>query len=263
MRPKTAERAVQVYLRRFAPPRPHVRFFGGEPLLEFSLLRRVVEGFPRGGAREPSFSFPTNGTLLDGEALSFLRAHPEVEAAVSRPPSRAVARGLAALPNVLVNVCVPPREAAGLPRRVAGLLKAGFSRLNILPAFYVEWSEPQLRALERSLRVSAGLLSEWRRQGRPLEVRNLTVSNPTPLFNHGMVVDVDGEAYASNAALCAPFYRRRKELRLGSVLRGRLDWGRARAVRYDELFRECLSPAAYESTARVNSLLTDFVHELS
>jgi hypothetical protein len=242
----TAEKAVSAYLSR-TPKAPRVRFFGGEPLLRFGTLQRIVEGHPG-----PSFSFPTNGTLLYGRVRAFLRRHPDIEVMTSR------VRRAGGLPNLLVSVTIGPSGAGRTAARVAALLKGGFHRLNFLPAFFVRWSGAQLAELSRSLRVAAGVLRAWRERGNPLEVRNLAVRNPVPLFNHGMVVDVDGDVFSSNAALCVPFQRLRKELRLGSVLRpGAIAWGRA--FDWDAIFRESLDPRVYRDTLAVNGVLTEFV----
>ena len=118
MSPAVAAEAVALYLDRYRGERPRIRFFGGEPLLRFPLLRRLVEEFPKTRLR-PAFSFPTNGTLMDKKVVAFLKSRPDVEAAVSRVEGR---RDLARLPNVLVNVSILPSAAAGLGKRVARLL---------------------------------------------------------------------------------------------------------------------------------------------
>lgn len=55
-----------------------VTFYGGEPLLEFELLRRCVEYAENKAqtlGKKVHFSVTTNGTLLEGETLDFLVAH--------------------------------------------------------------------------------------------------------------------------------------------------------------------------------------------
>ncbi|OGR61382.1 MAG: hypothetical protein A2X36_10680 [Elusimicrobia bacterium GWA2_69_24] len=261
MRQGTAAKAIALYLQRHPGRTPRIRFFGGEPLLRFRLLRRIVEGFPRpAGSPEPAFSFPTNGTLVDREVLSFLAEHPGVEAAVSRVRD---ARALAGLPNVVVTVCVAPGREAGMPGHLAGLLAAGFDRLNFLPAFFVPWSAEQLGGLRRSFRLAAALLRRCRDRGRVVRVRNVATANPVPLFNHGMVVDSDGDVFPSNAVLCGPFAHLRDRLRMGSVLEpARIDWGRGRGLRWDPIFRRALGNQVYDATRRVDDALTEFAAEL-
>ena len=55
-----------------------VSFFGGEPLLEFELLRQAVAWGNALGAERGTrlrYVLSTNGTLLDDDRLSFLKAH--------------------------------------------------------------------------------------------------------------------------------------------------------------------------------------------
>lgn len=247
----TADRAVSVYLSG-KPKSPRIRFFGGEPLLRFGLLKSIVEANPG-----PAFSFPTNGTLLDRRVRGFLEEHPDVEVMSSG------VRNAKGLPNLLVSITIEPAAAGRTADRAASLLKGGFHRLNFLPAFFVRWSPGQLRELSRSLRVTAGLLRAWRGRGNPLEVRNLSTRNPVPLFNHGMVVDVNGDVFSSNAALCVPFRGLRRTLLLGSVSRSeKIDWAKASTFDWDATFRESLDPRVYRDTLAVNDILTEFVGRL-
>lgn len=59
-------------------PRVTVSFFGGEPLLNLPLMRRAV-GLARqlgeAAGRKMRFAMTTNGTLLDDEAIDFIRKH--------------------------------------------------------------------------------------------------------------------------------------------------------------------------------------------
>lgn len=260
MSPALAKKAASVYLKLFPRGKLRVRFFGGEPLLRFRTLRGMIERYPWPRQRAPRFSFPTNGTKLTPDVLKFLKRRPDVEAAVSRVRD---APSLARLPNVLVNLYIPPDGAGSVGTYLARLLRAGLYRVNFLPVFYKPWRAAALRDLERSFRVAAGLILAARDAGRPVEVRNLSVLSPAPLFNHGMVVDVDGDVFPSNIVLCSPFERLRPSLRLGSVLEPeRLDIRKADGVDWDAAMRECLDARAYRSTARVDELLTGFVREL-
>lgn len=72
-----AERAVRLVADRSSLILG-VRFFGGEPLLEWDLIKHITS-FTRTLARErkllPSFSISTNGTLLADEHLEFFEEH--------------------------------------------------------------------------------------------------------------------------------------------------------------------------------------------
>lgn len=74
----TAKKAVD-YLAERSPAgsEPGIIFFGGEPLLQFDLLKRIVrygEEFRRDG-KDFGYSLTTNGTLLTPEVYDFLLAH--------------------------------------------------------------------------------------------------------------------------------------------------------------------------------------------
>lgn len=247
----TARRALDFYLEKSAAP--VVKFFGGEPLLRFGLIRECVE------AVRARFRLPTNGLLLDDSAVSFLERHPEVEVSVSRvqDPGR-----LRRLPNLCVNVPIPPEAVARLPRYFAGLLRQGFRRFNFLPSYYRAWPQEALSRLADSLKAVARLIAlGWDRE-LPIRVRNLEIYGPVPLFNPGWVVDCSGDVYTSNMALTGVFSGLRERLRLGHVRRpGSLRWDRARTPRRS-WWASCLSPDAVASTEAVDRELTGFVTAL-
>ena len=56
----------------------HIGFFGGEPLLEFDLMQKIVELFerhPRFNQFDMDFNLVSNGTLFNDEIADFLMAH--------------------------------------------------------------------------------------------------------------------------------------------------------------------------------------------
>lgn len=56
--------------------RVNVGFYGGEPLLEFPLIQRVVEySEERFSGKELTFNITTNGTLLNDEMIHYFQAH--------------------------------------------------------------------------------------------------------------------------------------------------------------------------------------------
>lgn len=70
-------RAVADLLLRSAAPEVVLTFYGGEPLLRFSALRRCVEyvGERLPAGKSVRFTVLTNGLLLDEGIVSFLEAH--------------------------------------------------------------------------------------------------------------------------------------------------------------------------------------------
>jgi uncharacterized protein len=75
------EQTLACALEKLLPlsaPRVTVSFFGGEPLLNLPLMRRAVglaHGLGEAAGRKVRFALTTNGTLLDDEAIGFIREH--------------------------------------------------------------------------------------------------------------------------------------------------------------------------------------------
>ena len=73
----TAKQAVAHFLRHKSKE-AGIGFYGGEPLLEFDLIKRVVfyaESLARESDMEVRFSMTTNGTLLTDKRIHFLAEH--------------------------------------------------------------------------------------------------------------------------------------------------------------------------------------------
>ena len=86
MRPEVARQAVDWVLDRCrSVGRSHINFFGGEPLLNFPLIKEVVR-YARPKAEEigvvVTFGITTNGTLMDEEVVRFFDAE-DIEVMVS------------------------------------------------------------------------------------------------------------------------------------------------------------------------------------
>ena len=81
---ETAKRILDAELRTGAPKEnTYLEFFGGEPFLNFALMREVydyVRSFYRGKLR---FHTCTNGTLVHGEVQAWLKAHPDFSVGLS------------------------------------------------------------------------------------------------------------------------------------------------------------------------------------
>jgi uncharacterized protein len=79
MSKEIAEGSVEMLIKESATrPNLHVTFFGGETLLNFSVMRSTVEYAKRRGeevGKNVAFSLTTNGTLLTEEIVDFLSEH--------------------------------------------------------------------------------------------------------------------------------------------------------------------------------------------
>lgn len=190
MSPETARAAVDLAAqssdRRFT-----VSFMGGEPLLEYDLIRATVE-YAETVARERnlavSFRMTTNGLLFDDERLAFCRAHRILFAlsldgdeashdanrvnAAGRGSHRALMRNLEAIRRhalvLIVIACVTPRTADHLAPAMLFLFERGIDKVILSPDFGGEWDRRALRALERGFRAVADEYVARHRRGEEL-----------------------------------------------------------------------------------------------
>ena len=167
-------------------------FFGGEPLMQWNLLRRALEyaesiDTPEGVTLLKTLT--TNGTLLDDDKLAWL-AERDVFLAVSIDGDRAMhdltrplrgggssfdacvaglRRALAVLPQTEVIVVPDPRNVWRLADGVKHLAdETGAIRISINPNFYVEWPQASLDAWRREFEKLGAFYIERFRSGRPL-----------------------------------------------------------------------------------------------
>lgn len=212
-----------------SPPDPRVTFLGGEPLLDFPLLRRAVLHL-RSRAPGIHLAVFTNGTLLDAPKASFLldRGVRVVVSLDGRPETNdaerrfagaggsafaAAARRLRGLPveRLEVNMVVVPERAAGLPEDVLFLASLGFRSFGFYPALYGRWTPAATVRLRRAL----GALRRRLREAPAIELRDVALAerragDPAWWRSCGnLVLGGDGRFYACDKALSLPFDRAR------------------------------------------------------
>ena len=149
-----------------------IGFFGGEPLLQFPLLREVADHARRTCDEAPSFALTTSGDPVTEEVAAYLGGL-DVSVALSAHDAddrgtRRAARRLRAVGIEPGVVFVATPEGCGeLPARVEALLQFGVRRVSISPDFYAEWAPSGRARLEATYRELARLYAAERRAGRP------------------------------------------------------------------------------------------------
>ncbi len=260
----TAEAGIEHYLAFLnGVAAPRIKFFGGEPLLNARLIRKIVEaGRDRWRNSGLRFEISTNGTLLDDELASYFAARPEVEITVSQWQPRA-----AKLPGAWYTLVMepgqPPKEFATFLGR---LWQAGFRGFNFLPVYYKPWTPEQLGFLRLSLAAARKFILGLRERGRLVRVKNLQLWSPMPLYNDALTVDVDGTFYASNLVQCEGAKIFHGKLLLGSVAEPLGFLRQVRRPSGDELLglvRSWAGPKSWDSTMRADAILTEFVESLA
>ena len=200
------EKAAASLLGRWAGIR-RVKFIGGEPLLRFALVKRGII-FINSLGFSPVFEVGTNGLLMDSAKAAFFRGRPGVQLNVNA--AFGVRKIFSGLPNVMWNLCISPGQqgaAVALLGRIAALSKKTRHRVNLLPAYYCDWTPAQLNRLKGTARELRAFIGR-----NNLLLENTVRTGSVPLFNDGPAVDVDGRVYRSNLCLAAMSQRLREKL---------------------------------------------------
>ncbi len=241
MGPETAEAGVR-WLMGSLRRDVELQFFGGEPLLALSVVRRATqaaESMARRAGKTVRFLLTTNGLALDEAAVSFLRDHRfTVEVScdgtmsaqdAQRPTARGsgswtlLSAGLARLrraevPYQVIAV-VLPRDAARAHERVETLAALGHRRIQINYALGRYWTPGQAAALRRSMSRAADCA---RRLG--VELVNLTQKRREPVvLNSELTVDCDGTVFRETGVCLEEDFQEMKErFSVGDVRRAAL-----------------------------------------
>jgi sulfatase maturation enzyme AslB (radical SAM superfamily) len=213
-------------------------FYGGEPLLEFGLMKRIVEHVE--AAREPEqrvrYWVVTNGTLFTDEVTDYLAARgitillsfdgvPEAQRIRGEGTFETLDAALDRLRErhpdhfrraVEISVTVPPEAVPFLADSIEYLYGKGVARINLNPVVThaPEWSDERLAELEAQFdRILGGSIAYLERTGDvPLETysgEGLSVDQSVTsramcevVDSNSWAVDVDGTV--SGCTLFAP-----------------------------------------------------------
>lgn len=258
------------------------RMAGADPFSYPELLSVLLESTPD----DAVIRITSNGVRLGSEWISRLAGDGRVRLVISvdgNPEShRENRRGssdevdsfswferhhreLAAVEGITVNVVIAPTQAAHLMDNVMYLSRHGFFRLNLLPAYYVEWSEPQKRELAASFRRLAAFLDRARDKGLPYRIVNAETTMPQPLYRAEWVVDVDGRIYDSDMIAARLFEVEKHRYALGNIatLEDFASLENEESPPWESLIAARLGNKLWADTRAVDALLTDFVRRLT
>lgn len=177
---------------RHTPPGEDIDigFFGGEPLLEFPLLKEItgrVRAHPEFDPCRVKLGLATNATLFTPEILDFLRRN-EILATVScdGPPAvqdryRRFANGAASspsveaglrmalerLPHVPVNAVFAPDTLGQLPETIDYFSSLGIREIYLNPDFSAHWGPAEVERLPGIYESITSRYIDFYRRGRP------------------------------------------------------------------------------------------------
>ncbi len=188
---QTARDAIAFIFRTASSlERFEIGLFGGEPLLEFPLVRDIVglvESHPGFAPARVGLTLVTNGTIFSDEIGAFLLEHgirfclscdgpPPIQDASRRSPAgepsspqveRTIREARAALPAVLVNAVYGPETLDFLPETARYLSALGLRTLYFNPDFSARWTPADVARLPSAYDRLAAFYCDAYRRGDP------------------------------------------------------------------------------------------------
>lgn len=276
-----ALRALDLFVERYGGG--VVKLFGGEPLLAPDVVRAVLARARDLPGIERVY-LSTNGLGLDRAWLDLLRGYPKAVLTLSldgKPEdNRRFRRALDGVPDaydhvvsllpelltvprVVVTQTIAPTTAHRAAENFEHLLSLGFWRFNLLPGYYIPWTDERLAQLRDGFDGIRRIIEGRWQRGERLYLRNLFTLQPTPFFNTGLIVDADRTIHPSNVGLSGSL----DEL-LGQTRCGDLDDPpspevlSAKAAEINGLLETTLAPRVWSSTLAVDAELTRLCRSL-
>lgn len=216
----------------------HITFFGGEPLLEFPLIKRIAE-YARKRAGESdkkiSFSLTTNGTIMNEEIASFGREYGfnlmlsidgDREAhnlhrvyAGSRKGSwdTVVGENFRLLKSMQgwmgARVTVSPDTVSRLSSGVKTLFDMGVNQFLIGPDMDTGWTREEREVLASEMHKVVGFYLEAKSKGLPIRIAEFEdgVEYLRSIFRHGwgcdagrtrVAISTEGDLYPCSKFVC-------------------------------------------------------------
>jgi len=189
---QTAKRIVDFIFESSLPGEDiNIGFFGGEPLLEFDLVKSIAslaKSHREFKNEKITFSIVSNGTIYSREIIDFIQENrislcissdgpPAVHDRARRFPDgypsstvveRTIRSAVDALPTLLVNSVYTPATLESLPDVVAYHARRGIKRIFLSPDYSAPWPDSVLKKLPETYdRIAESYVAGYRK-GRPL-----------------------------------------------------------------------------------------------
>ncbi|MFT4297900.1 MAG: radical SAM protein, partial [Candidatus Woesearchaeota archaeon] len=211
---KTAKKAINL----IKPT--EIKFFGGEPLLEWSKVQKIVNN------TNCRYELTTNGILLNKQKLEFMKRN-NFELRVSidgdsktQESERRIASDnlIKKLKNykkyVIINIVISPKNVKKFHNNFTYLYKKGFKKFNLLPAFYNNWTKEDIIELKKQLFKIISFIKK-----NKIYIKNKDINKKTYLFNEGIVIDTNGDIFKANNIMIEPYYSNKANFKLGNILK--------------------------------------------
>ena len=204
------------FLGRSASEKLELKFFGGEPLLKFDLVKYAVLEAERRLGREKDLQYclVTNGLALDAAKLRFLDKFPFLVVfsfdgdAPTHAAFRADAAGrarhaliaanlkrlIASDTDFFANIVVSPENLAALPRNLAYIAGLGVKRMQLCYNGAACWSDADILALVKTLAAFLDTPA-----AKEVAFLNATGEAEPVALKTDLIADTDGRVYMDGA----------------------------------------------------------------
>jgi radical SAM protein with 4Fe4S-binding SPASM domain len=259
---RTAQKAIDFFLSLKGDSK-RIKFFGGEPLLEFELLKKIIffsESKARGLNKEVKFVLTTNGLLLNNKILKFLEEH-GIELILSSHHFKNIEKNkiipqLINFPKISLNIDIPPQKVRNLCSELTTFYKKGFNRFNLLPVYYVLWSNEKLDILAQEIEK----IKDFCVKNPDIYFINQDLIGEVPLFNSCYTIDARGDIFGSNIVLFKEFKKLKNLFFLGNVFKKQNQ--NENKISLKEIIEKKLNKNIFESTLAADELINNFVNSI-
>lgn len=196
MTKETAFKAIDFCFDNCLETTMGLSFFGGEPLLEWELLKECVAYFHEklpSSVKKVGHSVTVNGTLMNREKLQWLIEHhfrvglsldgvAETHNILRKMKSgedsfdlcaKALDDFIELKPNGSVIVVVDPRNVKGLNKGVVALYERGVEHITLNINYYTEWSKRDLSNLKKLYKKLKSFFVKCAKGERPLHISSI------------------------------------------------------------------------------------------
>lgn len=163
-------KALKYFVSQCQPPKnikPAIFLVGGEPLLNWSLLKRCID-YARNNFSDLRISLTTNGRLLDPDKFNFLKNNGiELTLSIDGPARlhdshrkikgseqgslKGILENIKQIPledrrKITINTVISPGACANLMARFLFIRKLGFMKIRFHPVFQPSlWKKPEIK----------------------------------------------------------------------------------------------------------------------
>ncbi|UCG95717.1 MAG: radical SAM protein [archaeon] len=200
--------------------KPLLKFFGGEPLLRFDLIKEAVEYSKKKGF-DIRFSIVTSGVGLKTEMVKYLKENDikvmfsidgDRESNIFRFPAKQnenhkrfseIKNNLKTLINtgvdVFVNMVIFPQTLSRVQKNIRFLMGLGIKRIQLGYQIGTMWQKKDMELLKKELRKLPGQFSKER-------IMNYSNFCEPVILSQEVVVDTDGKVYYDAAMFTERFF---------------------------------------------------------